>query len=328
MNKIKKDLWSGSITVIGYGVHGKKHVDKHLEQGCKYLNIVDFSEKAIIEANKLNLNVYNKLFKPKITPWLVDICSWNESHVEYIIQALELGADMILVEKPAVTNIADAKKILTISLKYQVPIYVAEQYLFSSGLDFSYKWFNEIKEKNDTKIFMELSKNRKNDFNISRGGNSLKFIDIELPHIIASLRYILELLNQNILDYKTIQIIKNNDFSIEIYLKYKLNIELIIKCDLLADKRRRILQITTKNNELKVLFDLGGTNHSCKRIEVIQDRKGLEKHIECDSLNILIANIKKSYHKNEIIEKLLLKNFIDDLIFLHIIEEHKGNKYE
>jgi len=328
MNKIESNLWDGSITVIGYGVHGKKHIDKHLEQGCKYLNIVDISEKAIDEASELKLNIYAKLFKPKKTPWLVDICTWNDSHVEYIIQSLELGADIILVEKPAVTNIIDAQTILSLSEKYQVPIYVSEQYLFSSGVKFSYKWFKNIKEKNNTNIFMELSKNRKDDFDIFRGGSLLKFTDIELPHIIASLRYILQSCNQSILDYKTIEVIKHNDFNMEIYLKYKQNIELIIKCNLLANKRKRILQIRTKENKLKVFFDLGGIDKKCKRIEIIQDSKGLNNNIECDSLNILIENIKKSYNKNKIIDKLLLKNFIDDIKFLNMINEYEENKNE
>ena len=314
-------LWGGAITVIGYGTHGKKHVLKHLKQGCRFLNIIDNSENILQNIENKNLNISNKLEEIKITPWLVDFCSWNETHIGYIIDSIKLGANAILVEKPAVMSIEEYIIAINMSEEYSVPIFVSENYIFSPSINFARNWI-EDKIGNNFKINIELSKDRSTDFKNKRGGNKLRFVDIEIPHAIATLRKILDVFNINILDYNSLDIIKENELSINIYIVYH-KIEVLLKCDLLALERKRILQINTNNHYLNISLPIGGANN-LNDFEYVKTSSGINKKFMSDPLDLLISSIKLYFldsNKSNKKHKLFLNEFLDDLKLMKIINE-------
>ncbi len=186
---MKVPIESNNILIVGFGKIGKIKANKWLDRGYSvYVKDVNFCNLMLL--NK-GINVADDISRKYFT---IEICTPTKQHAIVFKNIIKKYVfSYIIIEKP-LCNTLEELEVFTSIIKKQPyleeKIFVSEQYFYSTILDVFVK--NRCFSLNGIdKIYIEFPKNRLEDN--AKG----RFLDeeilgfgIELPHILAILRYL------------------------------------------------------------------------------------------------------------------------------------------
>lgn len=190
------------IVIVGAGIISLYHLLAYSK-----VKIKDIKLAYIVEPNKEKMTKWFQEFKklfpksdlPKWVPsiedigdlseYVLDICSPNHTHFEYIVSAEKKNCSNIIVEKPAVIKKEEVDKIVGLNTN----LFIQENYIYSPVLKKVVMILNETGLMIDS-IFFNFSKNRTKDSLNKRGfiNNTPPHVFwIEMPHSMGIANYLL-----------------------------------------------------------------------------------------------------------------------------------------
>lgn len=237
---------------------------------------------------------------------------------------MDQGADVIVVEKPAVQNQQEFFLLLEKSKIKKIPIFISEHYIFSNAIRKAIQWMS-FNLQMPIEIYVELSKDRSKDFETGRGGRNVRLVDIEMPHAVAIHKMICGVAAIDINAYNEIQVIKSQ-YYIKAEIKYD-SLRAFLLTDLSASSQKRVCRIVTHDYKLEISFDTSNVQYvGGERMEILKISRG-ESVIESftysiNYLSLLLSEVKQGCQRDADRFNLLLPNFYSDTVLLDKIQNY------
>ena len=244
---------SKNILMVGFGKIGKIKAYKWMDRGYNvYVKDIKFCN--LILLNK-GISVDDDLSRQYFT---IEICTPTNQHVVVLKNIVKKYLfSYVSIDKPLCNTFKDLEEITSIIKKQpdlEKNIFVSEQYFYSTILDI-FSNHGCFSLSGTEKIQIEFSKNR-----ISDNENG-RFLDkeilgygIELPHILAILRYLGissdEFVNGVFVNNLYIKDLRNHDYSIEILSRIR-NISIQINSNLGSFSIKDGKQMNRKNGTVR-----------------------------------------------------------------------------
>ncbi|MEJ7639369.1 MAG: Gfo/Idh/MocA family oxidoreductase, partial [Singulisphaera sp.] len=91
------------VCVIGYGGIGPDHIDAYEQNGAQVAAVSDVRPSALAAALDRGTSVrayrdYRRMLA-EIRPEIVSVCTWAQSHTEFVVGAARAGVKGVLCEK-------------------------------------------------------------------------------------------------------------------------------------------------------------------------------------------------------------------------------------
>ena len=309
-----------NVCLVGYGYWGEKLARNF--DGSENFNII-----SIVDINKKNLDLAKRKYT-RIIPFknyksaiqsstldLVVISTPTSTHFRIAKFALENGKH-VLVEKPLSLSLKEVKKLNNIAKINRKSIFVDYPFLFSGTINYikkivDNKKFGKIKE---IESFREKAPIRK-DANV--------IWDLS-THDISILTYLLNSAPHKIQTIKKNNLKKHPIDTVYINLKYKNNMNVLIKNSWISPTKIRVMKIKF---EKAILFC--DENESMYKIKIYKKNKNNPNNytLEIPDLDLtepllkIVKYISKSINKNE--NKLFSNNFNEKVT--HLLERINKN---
>jgi|TARA_Y100000310_G_scaffold279188_1_gene298166 predicted dehydrogenase len=250
-----------NVSLIGHGYWGEKLARNF--QNSKFFNIV-----SIVDKNKRNLILSKKEFpfvkfykdyRKTIEKDLIDlviISTPTSSHYEIAEYALN-NLKHILVEKPLSMSLKETKKLNNIAKKNKKMIFVDYPFLFSGSINF----IKKIIDKNKYGKILEIESFRE-QAPIRKDANVIWDLG---THDVSILLYLLNKFPSTIITNKKNNFNKNMCDCAYVNLKYKNNLNVIIKNSWVSPTKIRLIKI-----KFEKAFLYSDENESLYKIKIFK----------------------------------------------------------
>ncbi|WP_187445500.1 Gfo/Idh/MocA family protein [Bacillus infantis] len=191
------------IAIVGGGHAARFHLMAYASLKYK----INFEISVLVEPDEINAKKWFKLYKklfhsesptwykniseiPTLEDYIVDICSPNNTHLNFIKQCTWKRCKNYIVEKPAFTN---SEELNDYKLMKGIKVFLQENYIYSPVLS-TIKNLMATYGLSISTVEMNFSKNRTIDSANRRGFNSgvpPHVFMIEIPHTLSIAYYLL-----------------------------------------------------------------------------------------------------------------------------------------
>ena len=124
------------VGIIGVGYWGKKHVDEYTKLGHEVI-VSDLSNKNLdfcrLNYNSKAVSDYKEILSDKDIKF-VSICTPNDTHHKFAIEAIKAGKN-VLIEKPLASTSIDAEEIIEFAKKQKVILLVGHIFRFNNAIN-------------------------------------------------------------------------------------------------------------------------------------------------------------------------------------------------